>query len=154
VTLVIIPQSADPRPWPSFGLREEVRRFVAERATADLGATDHIHVTGPDYVAVDVEATVAPLDPAEAGSVEQAARDALQTFLHPLRGGPAGKGWEPGRDVFLSDVASVLERVAGIDYVKELGLMQDGVLQGERVKVAPGRTAVAGDIRLKLVEDA
>src|SRR5262249_49864702 len=36
VTLVIIPQSADPRPWPSFGLREEVRRFVSERATGDL----------------------------------------------------------------------------------------------------------------------
>lgn len=149
-TLLIIPQSQEPRPWPSFGLREQVRKFIEVRAPADLAAARQIYVTGPDYLPIDVAATVAPVDPAEAGEVETRAREALGQFLHPLRGGPEGRGWELGRDVFLSDVAAVLERVPGVDYVEELALLLGGALQGERVPVAPDRTAVAGDIRLKL----
>lgn len=150
VTLLIIPQSQEPRPWPSFGLREQVRKFIEVRAPADLAAARQIHITGPDYLPIDVSATVAPVDPAEAGEVETRAREALGQFLHPLRGGPEGRGWALGRDVFLSDVATVLERVPGVDYVEELALLLGGALQGERVAVAPDRTAVAGDIRLKL----
>jgi hypothetical protein len=149
VTLVIIPQSVEPRPRPSFGLREEVRQFIAERAAADLSAANHIYITGPDYLTVDVEATIIPLDPAEAGAVEQRAREALETFLHPLRGGPHGYGWGLGRDVFLSDVAAALKGVKGV--VKDLALLLNGVLQGGGVQVAEDRIVAAGDIRLKLI---
>ncbi len=152
VTLVLIPQSAEPRPYPSFGLRADVQKFIGERTAADLAAANHIYVTGPDYVAVDVDATIVPLDPAEAGAVEKSAHEAVATFLHPLRGGPAGRGRDPGRDVFLSDVASVLERVAGVNYVKELALLLNGALQAEQVKVAEDQTVVAGDIQLKFME--
>jgi hypothetical protein len=150
VTLLIIPYSEEPRPWPSFGLREQVRRFIEARALADLAAARGIYVTGPDYLPIDVAATIAPVDPAEAGAVETRARDALGEFLHPLRGGPEGRGWELGRDVFLSDVAAVLERVPGVDYVEELALLLGGALQSEWVAIADDRVVVAGDIRLKL----
>src|SRR5207247_4694155 len=96
VTLVIIPHSAEPQPYPSFGLRDAVRRFVAARAPADVVAAGQLTVTGPDYLPVDVEATVVPTDPSEAGAVEQAARAAIAGFLHPLTGGPAGRGRSPG----------------------------------------------------------
>jgi hypothetical protein len=95
-------------------------------------------------------ATIAPIDPAEAGAVEQRAREALADFLHPLRGGPEGRGWALGRDVFISDVAAVMERIPGIDYVEELGLLLKGALQGERIRVAEDRIVVAGEIQLKL----
>ena len=77
---------------------------------------------------------------------------ALQRFLHPLRGGPEGRGWEIGRDVFLSDVASVLERVEGVDFVKELSLLLDGNPQGERVSIPDDRIVVAGRLKLKLLQ--
>jgi Baseplate J-like protein len=152
VTVVIIPQTTDPRPWPSFGLREEVRTYIETRAAADLAAAGHIHVTGPDYVAVDVEAVIVPRDPAQAGAVEALALQGLQTFLHPLLGGPDGQGWQPGRDVFMSDVASALERISGVDYVKQLCLLLNGVLQAGGVKVPEGKTVVAGALRLKVIE--
>jgi hypothetical protein len=151
VTLLLIPQSGEPRPQPSFGLREDVRQHIETHASADLAAAHKIHIAGPDYLPIDVDAVIVPLDPAEAGSVEQRARAALETFLHPLRGGPEGRGWDLGRDVFLSDIAAILERVAGIDYVKELSLLLDSESQGERVKVAADRVVVAGQIRLSLV---
>jgi predicted phage baseplate assembly protein len=151
VTLVIIPQSEAPRPWPSFGLREQVRRYIAGQAPADVVAADHMYITGPMYQEIDVAVTVVPLDSAEAGTVEQRVRQALANFFHPLRGGPEGRGWTPGRHVFLSDVASVLERVAGVDYVKELSLLLNGVLQRERARVADGRIPVAGEIHIRIL---
>jgi len=108
-------------------------------------------VSGPDYLGVDVNAAVAPLDPAAAGSVEQGARAALATFLHPLTGGPDGRGWAPGRAVFLSDVAEALGRVPGLDYVQELALLRDGQLQGDFVEVPASRVVAAGTIRVQVV---
>lgn len=150
VTLVIVPASADPRPWPSFGLRQQVRRYVETKAAAAIAGLERIDVTGPAYIAVDVDATIIPRDPAEAGDVERRARDALARLLHPLYGGPDGGGWEPGRDVYLSDLAAVLERVDGVDYVEQLAMSIDGRIGGERLAIAPDRTVVAGDLRLKL----
>ena len=150
VTLLIIPHNEDPRPWPSFGLRQHILKYIEERAPADLVGSGQIYVTGPDYLPIDVTATVSPIDPAEAGIVEKAARQALEDFFHPLRGGPDRRGWELGRDVYMSDVAAVLERVKGVDYVKELTLFVQGNLQGERIPIADNRVVVAGVIRLKL----
>ncbi|HYO13581.1 MAG TPA: putative baseplate assembly protein [Thermoanaerobaculia bacterium] len=150
VTLILIPGSDEPRPWPSLGLRRRVRQAVEARAAADFAAAAHLHVTGPDYLPVDVEVTIAPVDPADAGGVERRARAALETFLHPLRGGPERQGWAPGRGVYLSDIAAVLERVEGVDHVRELALLRDGQLQGERVAVRPDRIVVAGALRIKL----
>jgi hypothetical protein len=43
-----------------------------------------------------------------------------------------------------------MERIPGIDYVEELGLLLKGALQGERIRVAEDRIVVAGEIQLKL----
>ncbi len=45
---------------------------------------------------------------------------ALEQFFHPLTGGEQGQGWGFGRDVYLSEVAAVLERTEGVDYVAEV----------------------------------
>ncbi len=153
VTLLIIPQSEEPRPWPSFGLREEIRKFVESRASADVAAAAQIYVTGPQYLEIDVETTLAPIEIDDAGEVERLTRAALETFFHPLRGGPDSCGWALGRDVYLSDVASVIERVEGVDYVKELALLMRGGLQGERVSVPDDYIVVAGEIKIKLVKE-
>jgi predicted phage baseplate assembly protein len=152
VTLLIIPDNQDPLPIPSFGLREQVRKFIEQRVTGDLEAAHHVYVTTPDYLPIDVDATVVPVDAAGAGAVEEDVRAALATFFHPLRGGPNGRGWDLGRDVFISDVAALLEGVSGVDFVKELALLLDGALQGDRVPVAAERMVVGGEFRIKMIE--
>jgi hypothetical protein len=151
VTLVIIPQSAEARPYPSFGLREDVRRFIADRAPADVAAAVQIEVTGPDYLPIDVTATVVPQDPTEAGAVEQAVRQAIAGFLHPLRGGPAGRGWQPGQTVWLSDLAPLVDRADGVDHVTDIDLLRGGQIQDDSVPVGGQQIPVAGDIRVRLV---
>ena len=151
ITLLIIPQSQDPRPVPSFGLREEVRRYLEQRAPAEIAAAHQVQVIGPTYLPVDVAATLAPEDPTQAGTVEQNALNALARFLHPLYGGPDGLGWELGRGVYASDIAGVLGNVNGVDYVSELALSVNGILQGDHVQVPAGQIVVAGRLQLSLV---
>lgn len=150
VKVMILPDSTARRPWPSFGLRERVRRYLQERAPAAIAPENFIWVTGPAFFPIDVETTAIPLHVGEAGIVEQRIRAALEEFLHPLRGGPNGMGWELGRDVFLSDVAAKIERLAGVDFVEAITLMRAGVPQGERVAVPDDQLVVAGNIRVKM----
>jgi len=151
ITLMIIPQSQDPRPTPSAGLRQDVLDYLLARAPVDIAAAGRINVIGPTYLPVDVTATLAPTDPAQAGTVEQNALQALANFLNPLTGGPGGLGWDVGRGVYVSDVAGVLGNVTGVDYVQELSLYVNGVLQGDQVQVPLGQIVVAGQFKVSLV---
>jgi predicted phage baseplate assembly protein len=151
VLIMLLPETKDRRPWPSFGLRERVRKHIEARALSGLCVSRCIHVTGPRYFPVDVEVAVVPKVASEAGTVEKRVRAALEDFLHPLRGGPRGQGWELGRDVFLSDVAAVVENVAGVDFAKEIALLRDNTPQGESVAVPRDLLVVAGDIRIKVL---
>ncbi len=147
VTVIVMPQSHDPRPQPSFELRRQVRDFLAARAPAALGG--RIGVIGPTYLPVGVEAVVVPVSLQNSGPVVDAVRAQLAVFLHPITGGPDGEGWPFGRDVYLSDVAAILERLPGVDYVRELRLLLDDTPQGESVAVPPDRIVVADELRVR-----
>ena len=58
--------------------------------------------------------------------------------------------WPFGRDVFISDVASRLESVAGVDYVETLMLLLDGTPVGDRAAVPVDRMVVAGPLLVTL----
>ncbi len=148
VTVIIVPQSLDAEPHPSFELRRRVRDFLAARAPAAM--TSQIAVLGPTYLPIGVEAVVAPLSPPDAGVVLERVRGALARFLHPLTGGPEGAGWPFGRDVYLSDVAAILEAIEGVDFVPTINLLLDGTPRGERVAVPPDRIVVAGPLQVSL----
>jgi uncharacterized phage protein gp47/JayE len=152
VTVLIVPYSHDARPYPSFGLREHVRKFIEQRAPVDLAALHRIAVTGPVYLPVGVSATIAPSDPSQAGAVEKSVRETIERFLHPLFGGPGGAGWDLGRDVYMSDIAAELERTPGVDHIEDLALTIDSVPQGESVRVADDEVVAAGTILLRLNE--
>jgi hypothetical protein len=147
VTVIIVPQSAEPQPFPSFELRRRVQAHLAARAPATL-AGERIGVIGPTYLPIGLNATVIPRDVSEAGRVRRRVEAAAARFLHPLTGGPEGRGWPFGRDVYQSDVAALLEGVAGVDYIAELVLLLDDTPQGERVPVPPVRIVVAGPVRI------
>jgi hypothetical protein len=130
-------------------LRRQVHRYLAERTPATVSAA-RIGVIGPTYLPIGVAAIIVPRELGLAGLVESRARAALHAFLHPLYGGPDGRGWPFGRDVYLSDVAALLEAVAGVDYVAELHLLLNDTPQGEQVAVPPDRMVVAGTLTIDM----
>lgn len=149
VTVIIVPQSIAPRPQPTFELRRQVHNYLAARAPATL-SPERIAVIGPTYLPIGVAATVIPRRIGQAGVVEGRVRAVLERFLHPLTGGPEGCGWPFGRDVFLSDLAAVLEAVDGVDYVRELNLLLNDTPRGEQIEVPPDRIVVAGPLHVEM----
>lgn len=107
VTVVVVPYSLLPRPTPSRGFLLTVCRHLDKHRLI----TTKPHVIPPDYVQVSVQAMVllqAGFDPTP---TRQRLEVALNTFLHPLQGGPEGTGWPFGRTVYPSEVYQVIERV-------------------------------------------
>jgi predicted phage baseplate assembly protein len=112
VSVLIVPEGG-PRPIPSPALIHRVRSYLDARRlpTAD------ITLFGPTYVDVWIDAQVSPSGDDDVEAVRQRVVDALTAFLHPLTGGPGGKGWDFGRDVYISEVAERIEAIDGVDHL-------------------------------------
>jgi predicted phage baseplate assembly protein len=119
VTVVVVPYLPAGRPAPSPGLRRAVAARLAPRRLVGT----RFEVIGPRYVMVAVRATLAARRLAVPADVRRRAIDALDGFLDPLHGGPAGTGWPFGRDVVRAEVLQVLDDVAGVDHVVALDLL-------------------------------
>jgi predicted phage baseplate assembly protein len=132
VTVVIVPQLPMGRPVPSAGLLNAVSAYLARRHV--IGT--RIDVLGPDYLEVAAMAQVKAFPGQSKTAVRDAIVSALQKFLDPLSGGPDGKGWPLGRDVYTSEALDVIARVPGVDYVLSLQL------------VVPGSDAQCGNVCL------
>jgi predicted phage baseplate assembly protein len=149
VTLILVPRSLDPRPQPSYELKQKVMAYIAERAPAAI-ESGRIAVIPPNYLLVGVSATVAAKQIGLSGIVKTAVTDALNQFFHPLYGGPDGRGWPFGRSVYLSDVAKLLEGVEGVDYVRQLELLLNLIPSGDVVTVPPERLVAAGPMLIEM----
>lgn len=116
--------------------------------------TTVVHVVGPQYLSINIQVTIVPLPDVEASILRDKPEDSkkgrvpeqLATFFHPLNGSRDGKGWSFGRDVFVSELYELLDRIPGVDYVTAVNLQRspsnlpnrriltNGVLVGLEVK--------------------
>lgn len=119
VSLVVVPFSTDPRPYPDLLLLDAVRSHLEPRRAAEVA---RLVIVGPKYISVTVRAEVVPESAASAGNLEAEIVGALSRFLHPLTGGAEGAGWSFGRKPHASDIYAVIESVAGVGYVRSLNL--------------------------------
>lgn len=119
VTVVIVPSLPTERPTPTSGLLEAVRRYLDRRRVV----CTRLLVVGPVYLDVVVDATVSLRPRVSAGRVRDDVVAALEAFLDPLHGGPAGRGWPFGRDVYRSEILQVIGAVSGVDHVSSLELI-------------------------------
>jgi predicted phage baseplate assembly protein len=144
VAVLIIPQVDDPtgripaeQLSRSAELRERVLIDLNERRP--LGIT--VEVRQPQFIWVSVLATLRLPEgspPALCDAVQREAERALNRYLNPLIGGPAGTGWPFGRDLSISELFGLLQRGRSVEFVEELRL---GV--GEPGSDAPPRETTA-----------
>lgn len=131
---IVVPRSEAIRPTPSLSLLRRVKAYLLARCPT----TTELWVAGPEWVKVTVEATIVPASLAQADAVSEQIKLTLDRFIHPLTGGPTGRGWAFGRAPQRSDLYAVIEALAGVDHVRALKLTSD---------------AHAGDADLKLKLD-
>jgi predicted phage baseplate assembly protein len=128
VAVLVVPRVDDPqgRIPPeqlarSAELRARVLSYLNERRPLGIG----VDVRQPQYIWVSVQATLRAAEHADADLCERVQRDAeraLYRYLNPLIGGPAGTGWPFGRDLSVSELYSLLQRLPHVEFVEEVRL--------------------------------
>ncbi len=142
VTLIIIPQGTGAKLSPGSELIRKVKDYLKTCAFAGLAEQTpaRVNIIGPGYIQVAVTAGVVPTDIDKTEQVKKQIMDELAAFFHPLKGGPDGKGWKFGRDVYESEISKVLEDISGVSHLKWLELIPNIVQH--RITLASAPTAV------------
>lgn len=96
---------------------EELRKKISDVFDGARLLTTWVHVVGPQYVPVSLRLTITVSFGADAEAVRATAMESLTRLFDPHSGGPQGKGWPFGRDVFVSDIYALLARLPGVDFV-------------------------------------
>ncbi len=118
LSVIIVPHSEDLAPQPSPQLRQTVWDDLAPRRVL----TTRHHIVGPVYAPASVEMLIARRDDVGAEDLQAQVVGAIEKFLHPLKGGPEGHGWPFGRDIYVSQLYELLERLPGVNYVPDISL--------------------------------
>lgn len=103
----------------SAELRGAVQSYLSERCL--IGT--RLEVRTPQYIWVSVQAKLrvhARLDQAQRIEAQRAAEASLYDYLNPYTGGPGGDGWPFGRDMHISEIYGLLQRVPQIEFVDEV----------------------------------
>ena len=149
VTVVVVPESRSDKPVkPSDGFITTVCRHLDKHRLI----TTMIHVIGPEYVQVSVNAAVKIERGHESGTVRYGVENALKQFLHPIMGGSDGDGWQFGRSVFKSEIYELIDGVDGVDCVQEL-YMTDGKsgYDGEKIEIPKQGLVYLGDYSIRIM---
>jgi predicted phage baseplate assembly protein len=139
VTGHVTPQTLQPPPE----LIEEVRRYLDERRL--LGT--NLVVDSPAYVGMAVEANVVTHRHASVDRVRTQVAERLAKYVDPLTGGPDGVGWAFGRDLYLSEVLTIIQSVPGVEFVQDATLYQVDLRSGQ-AKAAGQKITLAQDALL------
>jgi predicted phage baseplate assembly protein len=143
VTVVVVPDSTEEKPYPSLLLKQQVEEYLGEHSLGTISSPGHLYVDGPTYVAINVSVDlyVQTIDAASVAMRE--AKQLLAAFFHPLTGGPEGEGWEFGRGVAVSDVYALLERIEGVDHVENLSF--PGSEEQDFITIPPNALVANGE---------
>jgi len=125
IYILVIPQlpehmAAGYIPVGQLTLDDDLRRRIEAYLDDHRLLTAQLTVRTPDYKRVSVTAEVKGRAELEPHRLEQAVAARLEAFLNPYVGGVEGKGWPFGRALYLSDLYACVQRIEGIEYIKEL----------------------------------
>jgi hypothetical protein len=140
VNVIVIPRGKEDRPMPSPGLLKIVKGYLLERSLSSI-SSNNLEVIAPAYKEIRITVDVIPKSIDLAVPLEREVQKKLKEFLHPLTGGPNGKGWDFGRPIRISDIYSLLEYTDGVDHVESL-LLNDSA---DDVEVGGNQLACSGN---------
>jgi predicted phage baseplate assembly protein len=133
---------------PADSVVQEVQRYLDERRLL----TTIVVVGQPAYTAVTVDATLKARASADADRVRQDALVRLNRFLNPLVGGADGNGWPFGRDLFISEIYTILQNTPGVEYLEQVALLVNGKRNAQgRISLAEDDLITSGEHQIRFV---
>lgn len=116
MTVIIVPALPEVRPAPTGELIQIVEAYLKER-TSNVGK---LKVTGPLYYQVNVSISLIAKNLEVLNEVESSVKTRIEEYLHPLKGGKSGTGWDFGQIPSESDFYFLLSSLNGLSYIKEV----------------------------------
>ena len=104
--------------------------------------TTTLHVREPRYLGIKVHAEIVPSEYSNPETIQARVLEALRSYLNPLaietaRGSSNGmmeadwEGWPFGKDLYLVDVYTLIQKVPGVKHVWDVKLWQREVVPGK-----------------------
>jgi len=127
VFVIVLPQVLAPdRPQPeqlalSPAFRTSILDHLHSRCVLGVG----VEVRPPEFVWISVKAELrVPIDshPVVRREVQRRAEAELYEFLNPFKGGTHRKGWPFGRDLYLTEVYGLLQRIPNVEFIDNVRL--------------------------------
>ncbi|MDQ2938666.1 MAG: putative baseplate assembly protein [Acidobacteriota bacterium] len=125
VTVIVVPDSDDPKPTPSEGTLRTVCEYLNLRRLL----TTELYVVRPTYQEVSIRVDVIAKNDADLGEVKQQIEEGLLNYFHPLKGGEDDDGWPFGGKISFSQVYQQIFTVQGVQSIERLVI----VLQGDEI---------------------
>lgn len=146
-TVIVVPEITGLKPVPSQEMLNEIDKYLSERIAAVLNTSDYprLDVIGPDYIRIGVEATVKYTNPESGKIIEGQIMDNLREFLNPLHGGQEKTGWTLGKNLYISEVCTVIKNTSGVDYIPHINIkasVQCYTLNLEQLKDGPYKPSI------------
>jgi len=146
-TVIVVPEYSNPKPSPSQEMLNEIDKYLAARIAAVLNTSQfpRLDVIGPEYIRIGVEAAVKYTTPESGKIIEGQIMDNLREFLNPLHGGQEKTGWSLGKNLYISEVCSVIKNTPGVDYISDITVkssVQCYTLNIEQLKDGPYKPGV------------
>ena len=108
--------------YPTSELIRRVKEYLEARKLVGT----KLKVEAPTYNSISVNLrAVFKKEVAEVQILKDQVEMALRRYLHPITGGPDGKGWPFGVPVAKNDVFRVLEKIDDISYIEEIDIVSD-----------------------------
>ena len=148
--LIIVPWSEEPMPCPSQGLIRQVKEYLYSKRIL----TAELTIEGPKYVPVSVNARIFPQKMEEADFVRRLVKEKIETYLHPLKGGPEGEGWEFGRDVYVSEVCKVIEDISEVSHAEDVTLSSDKDHDVDHIAVEGNHLVSSGEHQIDITGES
>jgi hypothetical protein len=120
ISLVVVPDNEQVKEDQVPQLCTQLKDWLNDRKLL----TTRLHVVQPNYVKVNINAQLYLEDGAVRNTVQTNAQAEIRTCFDPLQSKTYwdGKGWPFGRNVYVSELYALLDKVSGVDYVSNVEL--------------------------------
>jgi predicted phage baseplate assembly protein len=148
VFVIVVPEVQTPdRPSPeALALSPQLRTAILDYLHARCVLGFGVEVRAPELIWISVKAQLrVPIDshPVVRREVQRRAETELYQFLNPFTGGIQRNGWPFGRDLYLSEVYGLLQRIPSVEFIESvrMEIVDPSMVAGKpappRVQVGP-----------------
>lgn len=101
----------------------ELTQKVQEQLAPRCLLTTRLHTVSPCYIWFLISADIRSRSMNTLADLRNTATEELDHYFSPFYGGRDGRGWPFGRNLYLSEIVDVLERIPDVDFIENIRIL-------------------------------